>query len=120
MVSSEEYEINENLVGTRIDKCIVTLDNSISRATAQRLIDEEKVLVNSKPVKASYKASLGDVVKIEKEEAKETDILAQDIPIEVLYEDDDIIVVNKPKGIVVHPACRKSRWNACKCDYEYM
>ena len=104
MTNKKEYLIDESLDGMRIDKCIVTLDNNISRVTAQRLIDEQKCLVNGKKVKASYKVNLGDKVYIEKEEPKEVDIKPQDIPIDILYEDEDIIVVNKPKGMVVHPA----------------
>jgi len=100
----EEYVINEELDGMRIDKCVVTLDNEISRVTVQRLIEEEKIKVNGKNIKASYKCVLGDKITVEKEEAKEIELKAEDIPIDVLYEDKDIIVVNKPKGLVVHPA----------------
>ena len=75
-----------------------------SRVTVQRLIDEGKITVNGKKEKVSYKIQQGDVIKIEKEEAKQVELKAQDIPLEILYEDSDIIVVNKPKGMVVHPA----------------
>lgn len=54
---------------------------------------------------------LGDNIEITKPEAKQKELKAENIPIDILYEDDDIIVVNKPKGLVVHPANRKSRWN---------
>lgn len=99
-----EHIINEELNGMRIDKCAVVLDKEISRECAQRLLEEGKIKVNGKTMKASYKVQTGDRVTIEKEEAKETEIKAQNIPIDVLYEDNDIIVVNKPKGMVVHPA----------------
>ena len=98
------YVINEDTANIRIDKAIVMLDNTLSRVTIQRLIDETNILVNGKKTKASYKTKLGDEIAIKKEEPKKLDIVAQDIPIEVLYEDEDIIVVNKPKGLVVHPA----------------
>ena len=75
-----------------------------SRTAVQRLIDEEKITVNGKKEKASYKVQYGDKIEIEEEPAKEIELKAQDIPLEILYEDDDIIVVNKPKGMVVHPA----------------
>lgn len=104
MKSKEEYIIDENLVNTRLDKCIVALDKEISRVTVQRLIDEENILVNGKKEKASYKVNVGDKIYIEKPEAKEISLKAEDIPLDILYEDDDIIVVNKPKGMVVHPA----------------
>ena len=75
-----------------------------SRTAVQRLIDEEKITINGKIVKSSYKVQYGDRIEIEEEPAKEIELKAQDIPLEILYEDDDIIVVNKPKGMVVHPA----------------
>ena len=100
----KEYIINEELNGIRLDKCVTILDNEISRVCAQRLIEEEKIKVNDKNTKASYKVQVGDMITLQKEEAKETELKAQDIPIDVLYEDNDIIVVNKPKGMVVHPA----------------
>ena len=76
----------------------------ISRVTIQRLIKEEKILVNNKSTKSSYKIQQGDVIIVNEDEPKETTIKAQDIPVEIIYEDSDIIVVNKPKGMVVHPA----------------
>ena len=87
----------------RID-AFVADKTEYSRVAVQRLIDEQKILVNGKPVKSSYKVQNGDKIEIEKVEAKEISLKAQDIPLEVLYEDNDIIVVNKPKGMVVHPA----------------
>ena len=75
-----------------------------SRVMIQRLIDEEKIRVNGKKTKASYKVQEGDKITIEEVQAKQIDLKAQDIPIDILYEDKDIIVVNKPKGMVVHPA----------------
>lgn len=104
MENKIEYNIDENLKGMRLDKCVVILDKDISRVTVQRLIEEENILVNGKKEKASYKVALGDTISINKPEAKEIVLEAQDIPIDILYEDNDIIVVNKPKGMVVHPA----------------
>ena len=75
-----------------------------SRTAIQRLIDEEKIKINGKKEKSSYKVQNGDKIEIEEEKAKEIELKAQDIPLEILYEDSDIIVVNKPKGMVVHPA----------------
>ncbi len=75
-----------------------------SRVAVQRLIDEGKITVNGKITKASYKVQLNDEIEVEKVEAKEISLEAQDIPLDVLYEDGDIIVINKPKGMVVHPA----------------
>lgn len=89
--------------GKRID-AFLTSKIDASRVTVQRLIEEEKILVNGKKTKASYKVQNGDIIEIEKEEPQEIELKAQEIPLEILYEDNDIIVVNKPKGMVVHPA----------------
>lgn len=100
----KKFEIKEDNEKERLDKVLSELDNALSRTAIQRLIEEEKILVNNKIEKASYKVSVGDIITIEEEMPKEIDLKAQDIPIEILYEDNDIIVVNKPKGLVVHPA----------------
>lgn len=97
-----EYIIQEGTEG-RIDKVICELNNEISRVTAQRLIETGKVLVNGKNVKVSYKVNAGDVITQEKESPIEIDLKAEDIPIDVIYEDNDILVINKEKGMVVHP-----------------
>ena len=93
-------ESNEN---KRTDAYISEITD-YSRTAVQRLIDEEKITINGKIVKSSYKVQYGDRIEIEEEPAKEIELKAQDIPLEILYEDNDIIVVNKPKGMVVHPA----------------
>lgn len=90
--------------GMRIDKFLAKIEEDFSRVTIQRLIDEDKIQVNGKKTKASYKVCKGDSIEIEEEKPKEIDIKAQNIPLDIIYEDDDIIVVNKPKGMVVHPA----------------
>ena len=95
-------DINESNI--RIDAYLSKKDEDISRVTIQRLIKEEKILVNNKKTKASYKVQQGDDITIEEEQPKEISLKAQDIPVEIIYEDNDIIVVNKPKGMVVHPA----------------
>lgn len=95
--------VSENESGIRLDKAISLIDDSFSRMSIQRLLDEEKITVNGKIEKQSYKVKIGDSIEIICEEPKETDIIPEDIPIDILYEDDDIVVVNKPKGMVVHP-----------------
>ena len=87
----------------RIDAYIAE-KTEYSRVAIQRLISEGKITVNGKIIKSSYKVQQGDEIIVEKVEAKLVALQAQDIPIQVLYEDSDIIVVNKPKGMVVHPA----------------
>ncbi len=90
--------------GKRIDAYLASRNEELSRVSIQRLIDEEKILVNNKKIKASYKVQNGDLITLEEEQPKEVSLKAQEIPIEIIYEDKDIIVVNKPKGMVVHPA----------------
>ena len=70
----------------------------------QRLLEEEKILVNGRRAKASYKIQENDKITVEEDKPKETNLKAQNIPLDIIYEDQDIIVVNKPKGMVVHPA----------------
>lgn len=96
---SEEYD-NE-----RIDKCISDLtDETISRSYLQKLIKEQQVFVNQKAVKASYRLKTNDTIEFVIPDSIEPAILPEDIPLDILYEDQDVIVVNKPKGMVVHPA----------------
>ena len=102
-MEKKDYKINEELVGIRLDKAISMKDNSLSRMAVQRLIDEENILINGQKTKASYKLNLNDIVTIIKEEPKEVEIKPEDIPLDVVYEDNDILVVNKQKGLVVHP-----------------
>lgn len=99
----EEFVVKKEESNKRIDAYLAANTNS-SRVTIQRLIEEGKITVNNKNIKASYKVQEGDKIIKEDEEIKEISLKAQEIPLEILYEDNDIIVVNKPKGLVVHPA----------------
>ncbi len=96
--------INEEQQGKRIDGVIAEYTTELSRNTVQRLIEEEQIKVNGNKIKPSYKTNLNDEIDINIPKAKEIDLKPQNIPLEVLYEDSDIIVINKPKGMVVHPA----------------
>ena len=100
----KEFIVKDDEVGKRIDSYISNKDNEISRVAVQRLIKNDKILVNGKSTKASYKVQENDNIKVEEEKPKEISLKPQDIPVEIIYEDKDIIVVNKPKGMVVHPA----------------
>lgn len=88
----------------RLDSYISTKDTSLSRASIQKLLDEKNITVNDSFKKSSYKVKSGDIIKINVPEVRESNIKAQDIPIDIVYEDDYMIIVNKPKGMVVHPA----------------
>ena len=94
----------EEFVGERIDKFLSCRLEEVSRSYIQKLIKEGHVSVNGKPIKANYKLGADDEICLEIPEAKEPDILPEDVPLDILYEDQDILVVNKPKGMVVHPA----------------
>ena len=100
----EKIVVEDNNLKKRLDTYIVDKIQELSRTTVKRLIDEEKILVNGKKQKSSYKPEQGDSISIDIPEAHEIELEAQNIPVPVIYEDNDIIVVNKPKGMVVHPA----------------
>lgn len=95
---------SDDLTGERIDRCIADEYEDLTRSYIQKLIKEGLVFVNDKPAKASRIVSSGDVISFTAKEAVIPDIVPEDIPLDILYEDDDVIVVNKPKGMVVHPA----------------
>lgn len=95
--------INKGQAGNRIDKILNDVQVAASRAAIQRLIENGKVLVNDKPTKASYKVQENDIIQIAEEIPQEVGLKPQEIPLEVIYEDSDIIVINKTKGMVVHP-----------------
>lgn len=94
----------ENEDSERIDKFLSEEYEEYSRSFLQKLIKDGNIKVNNKPVKPNYRLNLGDLVEINIPEAKELDIAAENIPLDILYEDQDIIIVNKPKQMVVHPA----------------
>ena len=95
---------DQDVIGLRLDKYLSKMLSDYSRAALQKAIQNGRVLINGKAVKSSYKVMEHDEVYFEPEELREPDIIAQNIPIDILYEDQDIIVVNKPKQMVVHPA----------------
>ncbi len=88
----------------RIDKCISNYIDGLSRSYVQKMIKDGGVSVNDVPVKANYKVKADDNVRFIIPDSVEPDIPAQDIPLDILYEDKDILIINKPKGMVVHPA----------------
>ena len=100
----KEYIVRQEEKGKRLDTYIPSVDTDITRTSAQRLIEDGNILVNGKNAKVSYKIQENDKISVEIPEPKQIELKAQDIPIEIIYEDSDIIVVNKPKGMVVHPA----------------
>lgn len=98
------FEITEREEDERIDKCLALLIDSLSRSFIQKMIDAGNVKVNGVAAKASYRVKPEDLLEFELPEAVEPKIEPENIPLDILYEDADVIIVNKPKGMVVHPA----------------
>ena len=97
-------KINSRESGTRIDAYLSEAMEDVSRSYLQKLISTGDVLVNGEKVKAGYKLREGDEISVDIPEPEITDAVPEDIPVEIIYEDDHLIVVNKPRGMVVHPA----------------
>ncbi len=88
----------------RLDKYLANKNENLSRTMIKKLIDENQILVNNKQTKTSYLVQENDIITINIPQPKEANIEPQNIPLNIIYEDNDLIVVNKPKGMVVHPA----------------
>lgn len=98
------YEVTNEYEGFRIDKLISELLPDMSRSYVKKLIDDDKVVMNGKKVKASTSVSENDLIEMDIPDAIVPEIVAEDIPLDIVYEDKDVLVVNKPKDMVVHPA----------------
>ena len=98
------YVVSDGQSGIRIDRYLSDSNEDLSRSYIQKLLKEQKVTVQGTFVKANYKVQAGDVITVEVPDMTEPDILPEDIPLDILYEDEDVLVVNKPKGMVVHPS----------------
>ena len=90
--------------GQRLDKAVAMLNSELSRSFITKLIDEGKITINGKVEKPSFKVKENDEINIEEIVDVKSDIKEEDIPLDVVYEDDDILIINKPQGMVVHPA----------------
>lgn len=100
----KEIHVNEVNEKIRLDAYISKQMQDLSRSMIQKLLEGNKINVNGRSEKPAYKVQNGDIIEINIEEPKEVKIEAQDIPLDIIYEDEDILVVNKQKGLVVHPA----------------
>ncbi len=96
----EKYNVDRN---DRLDKVVLELKGNLSREAIQRMIKNGKILVNEKTTKPSYKTNIGDVITFEEEIPEEIELKPQELPLNIVYEDNDMIIVNKEKGMVVHP-----------------
>ncbi|MGN1415919.1 MAG: RluA family pseudouridine synthase [Oscillospiraceae bacterium] len=104
MSDIREFTVTEEQSGTRLDKLISDVWEDISRSAAAKLIEDKAVTVNGKNPNKSSKASVNDIISVEVPDPVELDVAAENIPLHIVYEDSDLLVVNKPKGMVVHPA----------------
>lgn len=98
------YEVNDEHKGERVDKFLAAQLDGLTRSGIQKLITAGSVLVGGKPADKNYKLRSGDVVDVTIPDPEVLDVRPQDIPVDIVYEDDSLLVVNKPKGMVVHPA----------------
>lgn len=103
---SKEYHflIDDDIADQRIDKLLAIQLNTCSRSYIQKLLSNQEVFVNERIVKANYKVKAGDRIQVHIPEPELPDIQPENIPLDIVYEDSDLLVVNKPKGMVVHPA----------------
>ena len=99
---TKNYKVDRE-AGQRIDKALVEILIDVSRSHIQKLIDEGYVFVNNEAVKTSYRLQKGDVINIVAREDQPSDLKPEYIPLDIVYEDSDIIIINKPRGLVVHP-----------------
>lgn len=100
----ENYKVTFKENGLRLDKALANLVPDKSRSYLAKLIEEENVLVNGKIVTSSYKVKVGDEISVEIPEDKLTNIQSEEIPLDIVFEDKDILIINKAQGMVVHPA----------------
>ena len=99
----KQIKINSELSGLRLDKALSNLLEDLSRSKIQSHLENGYILVNNKAEKSSYKLREGDEIEIKDFPNEVSDLNPEDIPLDIVYEDDDVIVINKPKGLVVHP-----------------
>lgn len=100
----QELIVPGDCAGLRLDKFLSDACPELSRSYLQKLVKSQLIEVDEKPVKSSFRVSSGERIAFEIPDAAEPEIPAENIPLDILYEDKDIILVNKPKGMVVHPA----------------
>ena len=102
-MSNKVIQINPDLIGSRLDVFLFKSGVTLSRSKAEALIEDGHVLVNGKKESRHYKIEAEDVIEIEETQDPEPVLKGEDIPLDIVYEDDDILVINKPVGLVVHP-----------------
>jgi len=101
---SYRFTVTDELAGIRLDRCLARLNDSWSRSRARRLIDDGRVKYNDNPAKPATLVSAGDILTVDEPELETLDLVAEAIPLDIRYEDDDLLVINKPANLVIHPA----------------
>ena len=96
--------LTADLPGERLDAFVARVCPELTRSAAQKLMEQGAITRNGKPGKKNDKLNVGDQISVEIPAPKEVDIVAKEIPLDIVYEDEDVVVINKPKGLVVHPA----------------
>lgn len=104
MTNPLSHEIIVNESGVRVDRLICASLPDLSRSAVQKLIEDGHVFQNDKPIQKSTKLPIGAVIRVDIPPTRQLDVVAENIPLDIVYEDNDLLVVNKPKGMVVHPA----------------
>ena len=99
-----EYLVKDSDAGQRIDKLLSIQLTDFSRSYIQKLLSNRAVLIHGQPIKSNYKVKEGDYIQVEIPEPEVLDVQPENIPLDIVYEDTDILIINKPKGMVVHPA----------------
>ena len=108
MPETESYIVDETKAGDRMDRFLCEQEPEITRSRFQKLLKDGLVSLNGKPAKASARLNTGDLVEVVYPDPEPLEILPENIPLSILYEDEDILVVDKPRGMVVHPAAGHS------------
>ena len=103
-MNKESYIVNTENANERLDKYLCNIYPDLSRSFFQKLIKENNISVNDKLEKSNYKVKEKDIICVTFPDVEETTIEAENIPLDILYEDNDLLIVNKPKGMVVHPS----------------
>ncbi len=105
---TREFSVPPELEGSRLDRCLAALDESWSRSRARHLIDAGRVLLNGRFAKAAAPVTVGDVIVVDEPSPPSTELEPEAIPLDILYEDDDVLVLDKPPDLVIHPAAGRS------------
>ncbi len=104
MAKQEILMVNEEMEGERLDSFVTEHLEYLSRSTVKMLLDDGQITLNGQIRKASYRVKEGEEIRIDIPDPKEVSIIAQDIPLNIVYQDNDLVIIDKPQGMVVHPA----------------